>query len=75
VRGGEIQHDRDERTDVMHVGGLDVDVGDDGGLVVVVRWSSATGGGRGQRRWRRLDQCHHGAGLLGEDDSRALLFL
>jgi hypothetical protein len=33
--------------DVLHAGGLDVDVGDDGGLIVIVRRSSATGGGRG----------------------------
>jgi hypothetical protein len=37
VRGGEVQRDRDERTDVLHAGGLDMDVGDDGGFVVIVR--------------------------------------
>jgi hypothetical protein len=31
-----VQRDQDERMDVLHAGGLDVDVGDDGGLVVVV---------------------------------------
>jgi hypothetical protein len=36
VRGGEVQRDRDERTDVLYVGCLDVDVGDDGSLVVVI---------------------------------------
>jgi hypothetical protein len=44
VRGGEVQLDRDERTDVLHADALVVDVGDDGGLIVVIRWSSATGG-------------------------------
>jgi hypothetical protein len=37
VRGGEVQRDRDERTDVLHTSGLNVDVADDGGLIVVVR--------------------------------------
>jgi hypothetical protein len=36
VRGGEVQRVRDERTNVLHAGGLDMDVGDDGGLVVVI---------------------------------------
>jgi hypothetical protein len=36
VRGGEVQQDRDKRTDVLHGGGLDVDVDDDGGLIVIV---------------------------------------
>jgi hypothetical protein len=36
VQGGEVQHDREERTDVLYAGGLDVDVGDDSGLVVIV---------------------------------------
>jgi hypothetical protein len=31
--------------DVLHTGDLDVDVGDDGGLIVIVQWSSATSGG------------------------------
>jgi hypothetical protein len=47
VRGGKFQRDRDERMNVLHAGGLDVDIGDDNGLVVIVRWSSATDGGRG----------------------------
>jgi hypothetical protein len=37
--------------DVLHVGGLDVDVGDDGGLIVVIRRSrvtDGTGGGVGE---------------------------
>jgi hypothetical protein len=45
--GGEVQHDYDERTNVLYAGGLDMDVDNDGGLIVIVRWSSATGGGRG----------------------------
>jgi hypothetical protein len=36
VHGGEVQRDRDKRMDVLHAGGLDMDVADDGGLVVVV---------------------------------------
>jgi hypothetical protein len=36
--------------DVLHAGGLDVDIGDDDGLVVVIRQSSTTGGGRGRCR-------------------------
>jgi hypothetical protein len=75
VRGGEVQSDRDERTDVLHADGLDMDVGDDGGLIVVVRRSNATDEGRGRRRQRRLDQGCRGAGFLGEDGSRALLLL
>jgi hypothetical protein len=47
VRGGDVQCDRDERTDVLYAGGLDVDVGDDDDLVVIVRRSSATGEGPG----------------------------
>jgi hypothetical protein len=50
VRGGEVQRDRDERMDILHASGLDVDVGDDGDLVVVVRQSCATDGGRGRHR-------------------------
>jgi hypothetical protein len=42
---GEIQCERDERTGVLNAGGLDMDVGNDDGLIVVVRWSSVTGGG------------------------------
>jgi hypothetical protein len=45
VHGGEVQRDRDERMDVLYAGILYVDVGDDGSLVVIVRWSSTTGGG------------------------------
>jgi hypothetical protein len=45
------------------------------GQPVIVRQSSATGGGRGRHRRRRLDQGCHGAGLLDEDGSRALLLL
>jgi hypothetical protein len=52
-----------------------VDVGDDCGLVVIVQWNSATDGGQGRRRRRRLNQGRRGAGLLGEDGSRALLLL
>jgi hypothetical protein len=70
---GEVQCDRDERTDVLYADGLDMDVGDDGGLIVVIRRSSATGRGRGRRRRKRLDQGHRDVGLLGEDGSRALL--
>jgi hypothetical protein len=47
VSGGEVQRDRDERTDVLHSGGLDVDVGDDGNLVVIIQWSSAADRGQG----------------------------
>jgi hypothetical protein len=47
VRGEEVQCDRDVRTDVLNVDGLDMNVGDDGSLVVAVRRSSTTGGGRG----------------------------
>jgi hypothetical protein len=52
-----------------------VDVGSDGCLVVIVRWSSATGGGRGRCRQRRLDQGRRDVGFLGEGGSRALLLL
>jgi hypothetical protein len=45
VRGGEVQCDRGERTYVLHADSLDMDVGDDGGLVVVIQQSSGTGGG------------------------------
>jgi hypothetical protein len=44
IRGGEVQHDRDERTDVLHTGVLDVDVSDDSGLIVVVRLTGGRGG-------------------------------
>jgi hypothetical protein len=47
VCGGEVQRDRDARTDVLHASVLNNDVGDDGGLVVIIRWSSVTGKGRG----------------------------
>jgi hypothetical protein len=47
VCGGDIQCDRDERMNVPNAGDLDMDVGDDSGLVVIIRWSSATGRGRG----------------------------
>jgi hypothetical protein len=47
VRGGEVQRDWDEKTDVLHVGGLDMDVGDDGSLIVIARWSITIGGVRG----------------------------
>jgi hypothetical protein len=47
VRGGEVQRNCDERTDVLHVGGLDVDVSDDDDLVVIVRRSNATDGAGG----------------------------
>jgi hypothetical protein len=50
VHGGEVQCDQDETTDILNASGLDMDVGDDGGLVVVVRQNSVTGGGRGRRR-------------------------
>jgi hypothetical protein len=43
VRGGEVKRDRGERTDVLNASDLDVDVGDDGSLVVIVRRSHATG--------------------------------
>jgi hypothetical protein len=66
VRGGEVQCDQDERTDVLNTSSLDMDAGIDGDLVVIVRWSSATGGGQGRRRWRRLDQGHRGTGLLSK---------
>jgi hypothetical protein len=36
VRGGEVQRDRDKRMNVLHVGGLDMDISDDGSLVVIV---------------------------------------
>jgi hypothetical protein len=36
VHGGEVQCNQDERTNVLHVGSLNVDVGDDDDLVVVV---------------------------------------
>jgi hypothetical protein len=36
VRGGEVQCDRDERMDVLHVDDLDVHVGDDNSLIVIV---------------------------------------
>jgi hypothetical protein len=75
VRGGEVQHDRDERKDVLHTDSLDVDVGDDSGIVFVIRRSSMTGGGRGRHRRRRLDQGCRDTGLLDEDGSRALLLL
>jgi hypothetical protein len=45
VRGGEVQRDRDERIDDLHAGSLDVDVGDDGGLIVIIQRSRVTGGG------------------------------
>jgi hypothetical protein len=61
--------------DVLHAYSLDVDVGDDGGLIVVTRRSSATCGGQGQCRRRRLDQGYRDAGLLGEDGSCTLLLL
>jgi hypothetical protein len=35
VPRGEIQHDRDERTNVLHAGNLDMDVDDDGDLIVI----------------------------------------
>jgi hypothetical protein len=73
VCGGEVQCDRDERTDVLHASGLDMDVGDDGSLIVIVRRSRATDGGGG--RGRGFDQGYCGASLLGEDGSRALLLL
>jgi hypothetical protein len=44
VHGGEVQCDQDETTDILNASGLDMDVGDDGGLVVVVRQNSVTGG-------------------------------
>jgi hypothetical protein len=47
VRGGEVQCDRDERTDVQNVSDLGMDVGNDRSLIVVVRRSSVTGGGGG----------------------------
>jgi hypothetical protein len=72
---GEVQCDPDERTDVLYAGGLDMDVGDDSDLVVIVRWSSTSSGGRGWHRQRRLNQGHRGAGLLGEDGSYVLLLL
>jgi hypothetical protein len=75
VRGGVVQRDRDERMNILHVDGLDVDVGDDGNLVVIVRQSSVTGGGQGWHRRRRLDQGHRGVGFLGEEGSCALLLL
>jgi hypothetical protein len=75
VQGGEVQCDRDERTDVLHAGGLDAEVGDDGSLVVIVRRSSTTDRGRGWRRRRRLDQGRRAAGFLGEGGSRTLLLL
>jgi hypothetical protein len=50
VCGGEVQRDRDERTDVLYVDGLDVDVDDDGGFVVIVRWSRTTDGVKDRRR-------------------------
>jgi hypothetical protein len=34
MRGRGVQHDRDKRTDVQHVGSLDVEVGNDGSLIV-----------------------------------------
>jgi hypothetical protein len=74
VRGGEVQRDRDERMDVLYVSCLDMDVRDDGGLVIIVQRSSVTGGGWGLRRQRRLDQGCRGMGLLGED-GRPLLLL
>jgi hypothetical protein len=60
---------------VLHSNSLDVDVGDDDGLVVIIRWSSVTGGGQGWCRQRRLDQGCRSMGFLGEDDSHALLLL
>jgi hypothetical protein len=44
IRGGEVQHDQDERTNVLHTDVLDVDVSDDSGLVVVVRLTGGRGG-------------------------------
>jgi hypothetical protein len=45
VRGGEVQRDQDERMDVLYAGRLGMDVGNDGGLIVIVQRSSATGEG------------------------------
>jgi hypothetical protein len=36
VRRWEVQHDRLERMNVLHAGSLDVDVGDDGSLIVII---------------------------------------
>jgi hypothetical protein len=36
VRRREVQHDRLERMNVLHAGSLDVDVGDDGSLIVII---------------------------------------
>jgi hypothetical protein len=47
VQRGEVQRDQDERTDVLHAGGLDVDVVNDSSLVVVVQWSNVIGRGWG----------------------------
>jgi hypothetical protein len=35
VRGGEVQCDQDERTDVLNAGSLDMDVGDDGSMDII----------------------------------------
>jgi hypothetical protein len=75
VHGGEVQCDRDERTDVLHASGLDVDIGDDDGLVVAVQWSSTTDGGQGRRRGSGLNQDYRGVSLIDEDGSCALLLL
>jgi hypothetical protein len=50
VRGGEVQRERDKRTNVLHASSLDVDVGDDYSLVVVVRQDSTASEGRGRHR-------------------------
>jgi hypothetical protein len=50
VPGGEIQHDRDERTNVLHADSLDVDVDDDGDLVVIIQRRHHT---FSSRRWQR----------------------
>jgi hypothetical protein len=59
----------------LHTDSLDVDVGDDSGIVFIIRWSSMTREGQGRHRRRRLDQGCRDAGLLDEDGSRMLLLL
>jgi hypothetical protein len=74
--GRRVQHDRDERMDVWHAGSLDVEVGDDGSLVV----SGARGEGRaaslrlGGRR-RRLAEERSSASLICEGGYCLLFFL
>jgi hypothetical protein len=74
--GRGVQHDRDKRTDVQHVGSLDVEVGNDGSLIVggVRGEGGVTGLHLGGRR-RRLDEECSSMSLIREGDCCMLFFL